>query len=120
MSKRVLIADDSAFMRTVIKGVLAKAGYEIAGEAESGEEVAEKYGELKPDLVTLDIVMMGNGGLQAAKGILSRDPSAKVLMVSSMGQQALVVDAIKAGAKGFVVKPFEPEQLLEEVKRIIG
>ena len=119
MSKRILIADDSSFMRTMIKGVLSKAGYEVVEEAESGEEVIKKYDELKPDLVTLDIVMVGEGGLQTAKEIIRRDPAAKLLMVSAMGQQALVVEAIQAGAKGFVVKPFEPEQLVEEVKRIV-
>ncbi len=119
MSKRILIADDSSFMRTMIKDVLSKAGYEVVEEAESGEEVIKKYDELKPDLVTLDIVMVGEGGLQTAKEIIRRDPAAKLLMVSAMGQQALVVEAIQAGAKGFVVKPFEPEQLVEEVKRIV-
>ena len=103
----------------MLKGILTKAGYEVIGESENGTEVIKKYAEVKPDLVTLDIVMMGEGGLQAAKGIISKDSNAKVLMVSAMGQQALVVEAIQAGAKGFLVKPFEPEQLVEEVKRIL-
>ena len=120
MGKRILLADDSAFMRAMLKSALAAAGYEIAGEVQSGEEAVQKYGELKPDLVTMDIVMLGDGGLKAVNGITAEDKPAKILMVSTMGQQALVVEAIQAGAKGFIVKPFEPEQLIAEVKRIIG
>ena len=120
MAKQILIGDDSAFMRAMLRSVFTKAGYETAGEAESGEEVVRKFAEFRPDLVTMDIVMRGDGGLCAAKEIISRDPSAKILMVSAMGQQALVIEAIQAGAKGFIVKPFEPEQLVAEVKRILG
>lgn len=120
MAKKILIADDSAFMRTILKDILIKAGYEIAEETENGEKVVQKYRELKPDLVTMDIVMLGEGGLRAVKEIVRSDPLAKILMVSAMGQQALVVEAIRAGAKGFLVKPFDPEQLTAEVKRVIG
>ena len=119
MAKQILIGDDSAFMRAMLRSVFTKAGYETAGEAESGEEVVRKFAEFRPELVTMDIVMRGDGGLRAAKEIISRDPSAKILMVSAMGQQALVIEAIQAGAKGFIVKPFEPEQLIQEVKRIL-
>ena len=120
MPKKILIADDSAFMRTMLKDILIKAGYEIIEEAESGEKVVQKYHELRPDLVTMDIVMLGEGGLRAVKEIIHFDSTAKILMVSAMGQQALVVQAIQAGAKGFLVKPFDPEQLVAEVKRVIG
>lgn len=120
MAKKVLIVDDAAFMRMTLRDILTKAGFEIAGEAETGEEALSKYAQLKPDLVTMDIVMLGEGGLKAVKAIISSDPKAKILMVSAMGQQALIVEAIQAGAKGFVIKPFKPDTVVEEVKRIIG
>ena len=120
MVRKILIADDSSYMRTMLKGILTKAGYEIASEAGSGEEVLQQYRAVKPDLVTMDIVMLGEGGLRAVKEIMRFDSRAKILMVSAMGQQALVVEAIQAGAKGFVVKPFEADQLQAEVKRILG
>jgi len=120
MAKKILIADDAAFMRMTLRDILTKAGYEIAGEAETGEEAVEKHKQLKPDLLTMDIVMLGEGGIKAVKNIVSSDPSAKVLMVSAMGQQALIVESIQSGAKGFVIKPFKPDQVLAEVKRIIG
>jgi len=120
MAKKILIADDAAFMRMTLRDILTKAGYEIAGEAETGEEAVEKYKQLKPDLLTMDIVMLGEGGIKAVKNIVSSDPSAKVLMVSAMGQQALIIESIQSGAKGFVIKPFKPDQVLAEVKRIIG
>ena len=121
MAKRILLADDSAFMRTMLKSILTNAGFEIAAEAQSGEEAVQKYRDLQPDLITMDLVMLGKGGLKAVKDIMAQNKSARILMVSSMGgQQALVVEAIQAGARGFVVKPFEPEQLVAEVKRILG
>ena len=121
MAKRILLADDSAFMRTMLKSILTNAGFEIAAEAQSGEEAVQKYRDLQPDLITMDLVMLGKGGLKAVKDIMAKDKFARILMVSSMGgQQALVVEAIQAGARGFVVKPFEPEQLVAEVKRILG
>ncbi len=119
MTKKILIADDSAFMRTMLKDILVRAGYGITEEADSGEKVVQKYRELKPDLVTMDIVMLGEGGIRAVKEIMRFDAAAKILMVSAMGQQALVVEAIRAGAKGFLVKPFDPEQLVAEVRRVI-
>lgn len=120
MAKKILIVDDAAFMRMTLRDILTKAGYEISGEAETGEEGVEKYKQLKPDLVTMDMVMLGEGGIKAVKNIVAQDPKARVLMVSAMGQQALIVEAIQAGAKGFVIKPFKPEEVIAEVKRIIG
>lgn len=120
MAKRILIADDAAFMRMTIRDILTKTGYEVAGEAESGEEAVAKYEHLKPDLVTMDIVMLGEGGVSAVKNIIAKNPDAKVLMISAMGQQSLIVESIQAGAKGFIIKPFKPDAIVAEVKRIIG
>jgi len=120
MAKKILIVDDAAFMRMTLREILTKAGYEISGEAETGEEAVEKYKQLKPDLVTMDMVMLGEGGITAVKNIIATDSNAKVLMVSAMGQQALIVESIQAGAKGFVIKPFKAEEVAAEVKRIIG
>ena len=105
--KRVLIVDDGAFMRLLIRGMLDKNGYEIAGEAENGAIAVEKYTELKPDLVTMDITMPIKDGLSALRDIMEIDPEANVVMVSAMGQDSSVKEAIMSGAKGFVVKPFD-------------
>ena len=120
MAKKILIVDDAAFMRMTLRDILTKNGYEIVGEAETGEEGLSKYAALKPDLVTMDIVMLGEGGIKSVKEILAKHPTAKILMVSAMGQQALIIEAIQAGAKGFVIKPFKPETVLAEVERIVG
>jgi two-component system chemotaxis response regulator CheY len=116
----VLVCDDAIFMRTMIADILAAAGYEVIGEAETGVQAVQKYRELKPDLVTMDIVMPDMGGIDAVREICKLDPDAKVLMCSAMGQQALVVEAIQAGAKDFVVKPFQPSRVLEAVQRVLG
>ena len=120
MSHTVLVCDDAIFMRTMIADILTQAGFEVIGEAESGVQAVEKYRQLKPDLVTMDIVMPDMGGIDAVREICKTDPDAKVLMCSAMGQQALVVEAIQAGAKDFVVKPFQPSRVLEAVQRILG
>ena len=120
MAKKILIVDDSAFMRKTVKEILLGAGYEVAGEAENGEEAVGRYKALKPDLVTMDMVMMGQGGANAVRAILAHDPAAKILMVTAMGQQGMVLEAIQVGAKGFVIKPFKPQQLITEVERILG
>ncbi|MEO8450957.1 MAG: response regulator [Gemmatimonadota bacterium] len=120
MAQRVLVCDDAIFMRTMIADILTQAGFEVVGEAETGEQAIEKYRQLKPDLVTMDIVMPAMGGIEAVREICKEDPEAKVLMCSAMGQQALVVEAIQAGAKDFVVKPFQPSRVLEAVQRLLG
>ena len=120
MGHRVLVCDDAIFMRTMISDILSGAGYEVVGEAESGVQAIERYRELRPDLVTMDIVMPDMGGIDAVREITKFDPAAKVLMCSAMGQQALVVEAIQAGAKDFVVKPFQPSRVLEAVQRVLG
>lgn len=120
MGKRILVVDDASYMREMIKNILSKAGYEIVAEAEDVQNASAQYSSLKPDLVTMDIVMKEKTGIEGVKEIMKLNPSAKILMVSALGQQALIVEAIQAGAKGFVIKPFKVEMLLEEVKRIIG
>ena len=120
MSHTVLVCDDAIFMRTMISDILSQAGYEIVGEAETGVQAVQKFKELKPDLVTMDIVMPDMGGIDAVREIVSQDPDARILMCSAMGQQALVVEAIQAGAKDFVVKPFQPSRVLEAVQRVLG
>ena len=120
MGHRVLVCDDAIFMRTMISDILSGAGYDVVGEAESGVQAIERYRELRPDLVTMDIVMPDMGGIDAVREIVKGDPNAKILMCSAMGQQALVVEAIQAGAKDFVVKPFQPSRVLEAVQRVLG
>ena len=120
MNQTVLVCDDAIFMRTMISDILSQAGFEIVGEAESGLQAVEKYKVLKPDLVTMDIVMPDMGGIEAVREICKDDPEARILMCSAMGQQALVVEAIQAGAKDFVVKPFQPSRVLEAVQRVLA
>ena len=120
MAKNILICDDAAFMRLMIKDILTKNGYNVAGEAENGLKAVEKYNELKPDLVLMDITMPEMDGIQALKTIKSGDPSAMVIMCSAMGQQAMVIESIQAGAKDFIVKPFQAERVLEAVKKVVG
>jgi two-component system chemotaxis response regulator CheY len=117
--KKVLIVDDTKFMRNILAGILKKKDLEIAGEAVNGREAIEKYKELRPDIVTMDIIMPEIDGIQAVKEIMKFDPNAKILMCSAMGQQALVIEAIQAGAKDFVIKPFQPTRVLEAVDRTL-
>ena len=107
-------------MRMMIKDILTKNGYEIAGEAENGAIAVEKYSELQPDLVLMDITMPEMDGIQALKKIRANDGNANVIMCSAMGQQAMVIEAIQSGAKDFIVKPFQPDRVLEAVKKVIG
>src|SRR5690242_8866883 len=107
-------------MGTMVANILSRAGLEVFGEAEPGVQAGEKYKQLRPDLVTMDIVMPDMGGIDAVREICKVDPQAKILMCSAMGQQALVVEAIQAGAKDFVVKPFQPSRVLEAVQRVLG
>ena len=120
MAKNILIVDDAAFMRMMIKDILSKNGYNVAGEAENGVKAVEKYKELSPDLVLMDITMPEMDGIQALKAIKGVDASAKVIMCSAMGQQAMVIESIQAGAKDFIVKPFQQDRVLEAVKKVVG
>ena len=120
MDKNILICDDAAFMRMMIKDILTKNGYNIAGEAENGAKAVEKYNELKPDLVLMDITMPEMDGIQALKKIKETDPNASVIMCSAMGQQAMVIESIQSGAKDFIVKPFQADRVLEAVQKVVG
>ncbi|HHW21879.1 MAG TPA: response regulator [Clostridiaceae bacterium] len=117
---RILIVDDAAFMRTTIKMALEKAGHVIVGEAENGMEGLSQYIKLKPDLVTLDITMPVMNGIDALKAIRKYDNNAKVLMVSAMGQEGIVREAVLSGAKTFIVKPFSSEKLIQTVEKILS
>ncbi|NLO47892.1 MAG: response regulator [Clostridiales bacterium] len=115
---RVLIVDDAAFMRISIKNMLTKNGHEVIGEAENGIVGIERYKELSPDIVTMDITMPEMSGLDALREIMKINPAAKVLMVSAMGQEAMVRDAILSGAKGFIVKPFKEDGIISAIKKL--
>jgi two-component system chemotaxis response regulator CheY len=116
---RILIVDDAAFMRNMLKDILTKNGHEVVGEAGSGEEAILKYKALHPDLVTMDIVMPGMDGIETTKKIISEDPSAKIVMCSALGQQQMVIDALQAGARDYIVKPFQPVMVMETIKKVL-
>lgn len=120
MAVRIMIVDDAAFMRMMVKDILSKNGYEIVAEAENGAKAVEKYQEVKPDLTTMDITMPEMDGISALKQIRSMDANAKIIMCSAMGQQAMVIEAIQAGARDFIVKPFQPDRVLEAVRKVVG
>lgn len=120
MGKRILIVDDAAFMRMMIKDILTKNNFEVVGEAADGLQAIDKYMELKPDLVTMDITMPEMDGITALKAIKEKDPTAKIIMCSAMGQQAMVIDAISAGANDFIVKPFQADRVVEAIEKALG
>lgn len=117
---KILIVDDAAFMRMMIKDILQKNGYEVVGEAANGLQAVELYKAHQPDLVTMDITMPEMDGIEAVKQIKSINSNAKIIMCSAMGQQSMVMDAIKAGANDFIVKPFQADRVLEAIKKIVG
>ena len=119
MAKNILICDDAAFMRMMIKDILTKNGYNVVAEAENGLKAVEKYSECNPDLVLMDITMPEMDGIEALKKIKSIDANAVVVMCSAMGQQAMVIESIQSGAKDFIVKPFQPDRVLEAVKKAV-
>lgn len=118
MSKKVLVVDDAAFMRMSIKNMITKHGFDVVGEAGNGNEAVAKYQELKPDIVTMDITMPEKTGLEALKEIIGMDPNATVIMVSALGQEAMMKDAITSGAKGFIVKPFKEDIIVAELSKL--
>jgi two-component system chemotaxis response regulator CheY len=117
---RVLVVDDAAFMRKMVTDALTKGGHEVVGEAANGVEAIDRYRELKPDLTTLDITMPERDGIAALKDIIELDPAAKVVMCSALGQESKVLESIKLGAKDFVVKPFQPNRVIEAVGKALG
>lgn len=117
---KILIVDDAAFMRMMIKDILSKNGYEIVGEAADGSQAVQLYQDTQPDLVTMDITMPEMDGITALKEIKKVNPQAKVIMCSAMGQQAMVIDAIQAGAKDFIVKPFQADRVLEAISKALS
>ncbi|MEL1238520.1 MAG: response regulator [Liquorilactobacillus nagelii] len=117
MGKKILIVDDAVFMRIKLKDILEKNGYEVAGEAQNGQEAFDQYQEVKPDLVTMDITMPEVDGLEALKMIRKADANAKVIMCSAMGQQGMVMDVIRAGAIDFIVKPFDTERVIKALDK---
>lgn len=120
MGKRVLVVDDAAFMRMMIKDILLKNGYEIAGEAENGQKAVTLYQELRPDVVTMDITMPEMDGIAAVKAIKQIDPQARIIMCSAMGQQLMVMEAIQAGARDFIVKPFQQDRVLQSLEKALA
>lgn len=120
MAHKILIVDDAAFMRMMIKDILSKNGFDVVGEAADGVQAIEKYKETQPDLVTMDITMPEMDGITALKEIKAINPSAKIIMCSAMGQQAMVIDAIQAGARDFIVKPFQADRVLEAINKALS
>lgn len=116
--RKVLIVDDAAFMRLAIKNILEKNGFEVIGEAENGRIAVQKYKDLGPDLVTLDITMPEMTGLEALKEIMAFDPKAKVVMVSAMGQQNMIMESVMSGAKSFIIKPFKEDHVIQTLSKI--
>lgn len=119
MPKKIMIVDDAAFMRMMLKNILTKGGYEICDEAQDGAQAVEKFNESAPDLTIMDITMPNMDGIEALKKIKSINAGAKVIMCSAMGQEAMVVEAIKSGAMDFIVKPFQGDRLLAAIARVM-
>ncbi len=120
MSLKVLIVDDASFMRTMLKDILTSSGFDLAGEAMDGVEAVQKFKELKPDIVTMDIVMPLKSGIDAVKEIIALNKDARIIMCSALGQESLVLEAINAGAKDYIIKPFDPDKVVEMVKKVAG
>jgi two-component system chemotaxis response regulator CheY len=119
MKARVLIADDASFMRQMIREIIEPEGFEVVGEATNGIEAVEQFVTLRPDIVTMDIVMPKRSGIDAVKGIMAEDGQAKVVMCSALGQETLVQEALQAGARDFIVKPFKPDAVLTTLNKIL-
>ena len=120
MSHSVLVCDDAIFMRTMVGDILTQAGFEIVGEAETGVQAVERYRELRPDLVTMDIVMPEMDGIEATRAILKVDPGANIVICSALGQEALVIESIAAGARDFIVKPFAADKVLGVLETVLS
>ncbi len=116
---RILVADDASFMRQMIREIVESEGFEVCGEASDGIEAIDEFKRLQPDVVTMDIVMPRKSGIDAVRGIVAIDPGACVVMCSALGQETLVTEAIQAGAKDFIVKPFKPDAVIETLKKVL-
>ena len=116
---RILVADDASFMRQMIREIVEAEGYEVCGEASDGIEAVELFKELHPDICTMDIVMPRRSGIDAVRAVVELDPSARIVMCSALGQETLVTEAMQAGAKDFIVKPFKPDSVLSTLKRVL-
>jgi two-component system chemotaxis response regulator CheY len=120
MALRVMVVDDALFMRNILKDIFVRYGFEVVAEADNGEAVLQLYLDTRPDLVTMDIVMPKKSGIEALQDIMAADPEAHVIMVSALGQDSLVIEAVEAGARDFIVKPFKEDKVLETVRRVVG
>ena len=120
MTTRVLIVDDAIFMRTMLRNIFVESGFEVIGEAGNGNDAVEKYRALMPDLTTLDIVMPEKNGIEALKAIIALDPRARVVMCSALGQESLIIEALEAGARDFIVKPFKPAKVVEVAQKVLA
>lgn len=120
MKRTIMICDDTMFMRSVIARTVSEAGYEVIGEAATATEAVDRYHVLKPNIVTMDVVMPGGGGIEALRAITKSDPSACIVMCSAMGQTPLMQQVREAGARGFILKPFQPADLLGELERALA
>ena len=119
MAKRVLVVDDANFMRIIVKDALSPNGFEICGEAANGAEAVQKFAQLKPDLVTMDITMKVKDGLEAAREILAADANARIIMVTALGQERMLLDSISLGVRDFVVKPFSSQRILSAAEKAL-
>ena len=120
MTAKVLIVDDALFMRTMLRNIFVESGFEVIGEAGNGIDAVEKYRVLKPDLTTMDIVMPEKNGIEALKQIMAFDPLARVVMCSALGQESLIIEALEAGARDFIVKPFKPAKVVEVAQKVLA
>ena len=120
MPKTIMITDDAMFMRVTLKNMLTANGYQVIAEAADGQDAVAKYAACRPDLVTMDITMPRMDGIEACRTIKAADPTANIIMCTAMGQKNMVIEALQAGAKDFIVKPFKPEQVLDKIKKLIG
>lgn len=118
MSLRVMIVDDALFMRNMLKDIFVRAGFEVVAEADNGEDALVRFREHRPDLVTMDIVMPRRSGIEALQDIIAENPQARVVMVSALGQDSLVLEAVEAGARDFIVKPFKEDKVLDVIRRV--
>ena len=117
---RILLVDDSTYIRTVLGSIITEAGFEVADEAADGEEAIRKYMNLKPDLVLMDVIMEPMNGMEATKAILDKDPEAKILMVTVLEDKEILADLMRTGAKGYITKPFSKDKIAEKVKGVMG